>query len=79
MGLKLLTGRKHQIRCQLSSYLLNPIINDGLYLGRRDKLAGEHIFLHAFGMRIKSRPILEEVFKVGTKKGVITDNSCGSI
>lgn len=63
----------------MSSYLLNPIINDGLYLGRRDKLAGEHIFLHAFGMKIKSRPILEEVFKIYSKKGVIADSSSGNI
>jgi len=55
---KLLTGRKHQIRCQLSEYLLNPIINDGLYHGRKDKETGEAIFLHAFGLKIKSKEII---------------------
>ncbi len=31
LGIKLLTGRKHQIRCHLSEYLDNPIINDTKY------------------------------------------------
>lgn len=34
-GIKLLTGRKHQIRCHLSSYLGQPILNDSKYGGRK--------------------------------------------
>jgi 23S rRNA-/tRNA-specific pseudouridylate synthase len=55
----------------LSEYLLNPIINDTLYRGRKEKEAGEAIFLHAFGLKIKSKEIIEEVFKV-TKKGLLS-------
>lgn len=33
LGIKLITGRKHQIRCHLSDYLNNPIMNDKKYGG----------------------------------------------
>lgn len=58
MGLKLLTGRKHQIRCHLSEYLVNPIINDSLYRGRADKQVGEAIYLHAFALKLRSKDLI---------------------
>jgi 23S rRNA-/tRNA-specific pseudouridylate synthase len=33
LGLKLITGRKHQIRCHLTDWLQNPILNDRRYGG----------------------------------------------
>jgi 23S rRNA-/tRNA-specific pseudouridylate synthase len=36
--MKLITGRKHQLRCHLSGYLDNPIINDQRYGGKIIKL-----------------------------------------
>ena len=33
LGIKLITGRKHQIRCHLTDYLNNPILNDKKYGG----------------------------------------------
>jgi 23S rRNA-/tRNA-specific pseudouridylate synthase len=33
LGIKLITGRKHQIRCHLHGYLDNPILNDRRYGG----------------------------------------------
>lgn len=33
LGIKLITGRKHQIRCHLSDYLQQPILNDVKYGG----------------------------------------------
>lgn len=34
---KLLTGRKHQIRCHFAQYLQTPIINDSLYGSAKDQ------------------------------------------
>ncbi len=37
VGMKLITGRKHQIRCHLSGYLNNAIVNDQRYGGKKFK------------------------------------------
>lgn len=58
IGLKIITGRKHQIRCQLSQNLINPILNDDLYLGRRVSDIGQAIYLHSFALKITSNPII---------------------
>jgi 23S rRNA-/tRNA-specific pseudouridylate synthase len=65
LGLKLLTGRKHQIRCQLSEYLLNPILNDELYRGKACEGMGEGIMLHAFGLRVNEEGLVKDVLKLG--------------
>ena len=62
--MKLVTGRKHQIRCQLSQHLINPIINDELYLGRKVATLPNAIYLHAFALKISSKPLIEQVFKL---------------
>ena len=74
IGMKIITGRKHQIRCQLSQHLVNPIINDDLYLGKKVAGIGTAIYLHAFGLKISSKPLLEQVFKLGNESGVVLDN-----
>lgn len=65
LGMQLITGRKHQIRCQLSQYLLNPILNDDLYLGRKTHPElNSGIFLHSFAIKISNPEIIEKVFLV---------------
>lgn len=64
LGLKIITGRKHQIRCQLSQHLINPILNDDLYLGRRVADIGQAIYLHSFALKISAMPLIEQVFKI---------------
>ena len=58
IGMRIITGRKHQIRCQLSQHLVNPIINDDLYLGKKVADIGSAIYLHAFGIKITSKPLI---------------------
>jgi 23S rRNA-/tRNA-specific pseudouridylate synthase len=79
IGMKLVTGRKHQIRCHLSQALLNPIMNDDLYFGRRVSDIGPAIFLHSFALKITSKPLLEKVFKFEPGSGPILDNEKGCI
>jgi 23S rRNA-/tRNA-specific pseudouridylate synthase len=74
IGMKIITGRKHQIRCQLSQHLLNPIINDDLYLGRKAADIGQAIYLHAFGLKISSPTLIEKIFKLDSDNGVVLDN-----
>lgn len=64
IGLKLVTGRKHQIRCQLSQNLVNPILNDLLYSGKKISEELRSIFLHSFALKITSKALIEQVFKL---------------
>jgi 23S rRNA-/tRNA-specific pseudouridylate synthase len=78
--MKLVTGRKHQIRCQLSQHLINPIINDELYLGRKVAALPNAIYLHAFALKISSKALIEQVFKLPLNEpGTVLDNEKGSI
>jgi 23S rRNA-/tRNA-specific pseudouridylate synthase len=81
LGLNLVTGRKHQIRCHLSQYLLNPIINDELYLGRKSHSElNAGIYLHSFALNITKPEIIEGVFGFrDPKKGIIVENERGSM
>jgi hypothetical protein len=78
VGMKIITGRKHQIRCQLSQHLLNPILNDDLYLGRRISDIGQAIYLHSFGLKITSRPLIEQITKTH-QSGQVASNERGLI
>ena len=63
--MKLLTGRKHQIRCHLSNYLNAPIVNDTKYSTKNPadlERENDEIYLHSFGLRITNRQVLEKVF-----------------
>ena len=64
LGIKLVTGRKHQIRCHLSEFLINPILNDVLYHGKIDKTAEEGIYLHAAALKIQSPELLTDIIKL---------------
>jgi 23S rRNA-/tRNA-specific pseudouridylate synthase len=58
LAMKIITGRKHQIRCQLSQHLSNPILNDELYSGKKIPTLTNAIFLHAFALKISSKPLI---------------------
>ena len=64
LGMRLVTGRKHQIRCQLSQYLCNPILNDKLYSGRKISFADDAIFLHSFALCFSKASLIEQIFQI---------------
>lgn len=61
---KLITGRKHQIRCHFSEYLRTPIIGDTLY-GSKDA-AESGIFLHSY-TTVFTDPIIRDFIFAGAE------------
>lgn len=73
---KLLTGRKHQIRCHFADYLQAPIINDTLYGAPKSQKSelDKGIYLHSFTTVITDPQIRDKVFN-----GQVTSNDKGSV
>lgn len=71
--LKLITGRKHQLRCHLAQYLQTPIINDTLY-GSTKRIASAGILLHSYALVI----VRQDIAKMFTSDGP-TQNQNGRI